>query len=95
VADPDPFNLSRRRLCNPLGRGLGCAAHCCAISVARARAALTATFPRPIRSSPRRATFGAAKSCSLVIFTIRPPDGLSPSDDDYAHRSRPSNGRIT
>ena len=34
-----------RRLCNPLGRSLGCAAHCFAISVARARAALTATFP--------------------------------------------------
>ena len=43
--DPHPFNLSRRRLCNPLGRSLGCAAHCFAISVARARAALTATFP--------------------------------------------------
>ena len=72
-ADHTPFNLSRRRLCNPLGRGLGWAAHCCAISVARARAALTATFPRSIRSSPRRATFGAANSCSLVIFMIRPP----------------------
>ena len=43
--DPHPFNLSWRRLCNPLGRCLGCAAHCFAISVARARAALTATFP--------------------------------------------------
>ena len=39
-----------RRLCNPLGRSLGCAAHCFAISVARARAALTATFPRSIHS---------------------------------------------
>ena len=46
---------------------------CCAISVARARAALTAAFPRSSRSSARRTTFGAAKSCSLVIFTIRPP----------------------
>jgi hypothetical protein len=75
---PTPFNLSRRRLCNPLGRSLGRAAHCCAISVARARAALTATFPRSIRSSPRRATFGAANSCSLVIFMIRPPTARSP-----------------
>ena len=70
---PNPINLSRRRLCNPLGRDLGCTADCCAVSVARARAALTATFPRSSRSSARRASFGAAKSCSLVIFIIRPP----------------------
>ena len=70
---PSPFNLSRRRLCNPLGRSLGCAAHCCAISVARARAALTATLPRSIRSSARRTTVGAPKSRSLVNFMIRPP----------------------
>jgi hypothetical protein len=69
----NPINLSRRRLCNPLGRNLGCTAACCAISVARARAALTATFPRSSRSSARRATFGAAKSRSLVIFIFRPP----------------------
>ena len=68
-----PFNLSRRRLCNPLGRDLRCTADCCAVSVARARAALTATFPRSSLSSARRASFGAAKSCSLVIFIIRPP----------------------
>jgi hypothetical protein len=48
------------------------------ISVARARAALTAAFPRSSRSSARRAIFGAAKSCSLVIFIIRPPTATVP-----------------
>jgi hypothetical protein len=33
-ADSHQFSLSRRRLCNPLGRSLGCGADCCAISVA-------------------------------------------------------------
>ena len=90
-----PLNLSRRRFCNPLGRRLGCAAHCCAISVALARASLTAAFPRPIRSSARRTAVGTAKSCSLVIFMIRPPTARTPSDDsDNAPRSRPSHGRI-
>jgi hypothetical protein len=44
------------------------------ISVARARAALTASIPRSNRALVRRANLGAAKSCSLVIiFMIRPP----------------------
>ena len=72
------IRLSRRRFCNPLGRSLGCAAHCCAISVARARASLTAAFPRSIRSSARRTAVGTAKSCSLVIFMIRPPTARTP-----------------
>ena len=63
------LNLAKRRLCDALGTSLGSAAHCCAISVARVRA----TIPRSNRPLARRATFGAAKSCSLVIFTIRPP----------------------
>ena len=93
-------NLTRRRLCNPLERDLGCAGYCCAVSVARARAALTATFPRSIRSSPRRATSGAAKSCSFVIFMILPPAfGWSPephlTTQNNAPRSRPSHGRST
>ena len=75
---PTPINLSRRRLCNPLGRNLGCTADRSAVSVARARAALTATFPRSSLSSARRASFGAAKSCSLVIFIIRPPTATVP-----------------
>jgi hypothetical protein len=70
---PNPINLSRRRLCNPLGRNLGCTADCCAVSAARARAALTAAIPRSSRALARPASFGAAKSCSLVIFIIRPP----------------------
>ena len=43
------LNLAKRRLCDALGTSLGSAAHCCAISVARVRAALTAAIPR---SSP-------------------------------------------
>ena len=96
---PIPFNLSRRRLCNPLGRSLGCAAHCCAISVARARAALTATLPRSIRSSARRTTVGAPKSRSLVNFMIRPPafgwwSEPHPTNSDNTTRSRPSHGPV-
>jgi hypothetical protein len=81
------LNLAKRRLCNALGTSLGSAAHCCAISVARVRAALTASIPRSNRPLARRATFGAAKSCSLVIFMDPPPDGQSPTDDsNNAHR---------
>jgi hypothetical protein len=68
------LNLAKRRLCDALGTSLGSAAHCCAISVARVRAALTASIPRSNRPLARRANLGAAKSCSLVIiFMIRPP----------------------
>ena len=70
--DSATLNLAKRRLCDALGTSRGCAAHCCAISNARARAALTASIPRSNRPLARRANFGAAKSCSLVIFMIAP-----------------------
>jgi hypothetical protein len=71
--DTDALNLAKRRLCDAVGISFGSAAHCCAISVARVRAALTASIPRSSRPLPRRSNFGAAKSCSLVIiFMIRP-----------------------
>jgi hypothetical protein len=75
--DSANLNLAKRRLCDVLvGTSLGSAAHCCAISVARVRAARTASIPRSNRPLPRRTDFGAAKSCFLVIFfMIRPPDG--------------------
>ena len=86
------LNLAKRRLCDALGTSLGSAAHCCAISVARVRATLTASIPRSNRPLARRATFGAAKSCSLVIiFMIRPPTAQS-GDSNNAHRSRPYHG---
>jgi hypothetical protein len=66
------LNLAKRRLCDALGTSRGCAAPCCAISIARARAAITASIPRSNRPLARRANFGAAKSCSLVIFMIAP-----------------------
>jgi hypothetical protein len=92
---PIPFNLSRRRLCNPLGRSLGCAAHRCAISVARARAALTATLPRSIRSSARRTIIGAPKSRSLVNFMIRPPAfGLRPEPHPTTRITPPDRGLL-
>jgi hypothetical protein len=75
--DSANLNLANRRLCDALGISLGTPPHCCcAISVARVRAALTASIPRSNRPLARRANFGAAKSCSLVIiFMIPPPDG--------------------
>ena len=86
------LNLAKRRLCVALGISLGSSEHCCAISVARVRAALTASIPRSNRPLARRTNFGAAKSCSLVIiFMIRPPDG-SIRQLEYAHRSRPYHG---
>jgi hypothetical protein len=61
-----------------VGGSLGSSAHCLAISIARIRAALTATIPRSNRALARRANLGAAKSCSLVInFMIRPPTAKS------------------
>jgi hypothetical protein len=91
--DSANLNLAKRRLCDALvGTSLGSAAHCCAISVARVRAARTASIPRSNRPLPRRTNFGAAKSCSLVIiFMIRPPTAQS-GESNYAHRSRPYHG---
>ena len=86
------LNLAKRRLCVALGIRLGSSEHCCAISVARVRAALTASIPRSNRPLARRTNFGAAKSCSLVIiFMIRPPTAQS-GDLNDAHRSRPYHG---
>ena len=90
--DSANLNLAKRRLCAALGISLGSSEHCCAISVARVRAARTASIPRSNRPLPRRTNFGAAKSCSLVIiFMIRPPTAQS-SDSNNAHRSRPHHG---
>ena len=86
------LNLAKRRLCVALGISLGSSEHCCAISVARVRAALTASIPRSNRPLARRTNFGAAKSCSLVIiFMIRPPTAQS-GDSNNAQRSRPYHG---
>ena len=90
--DSANLNLAKRRLCAALGISLGSSEHCCAISVARVRAARTASIPRSNRPLPRRTNFGAAKSCSLVIiFMIRPPTAQS-GESNYAHRSRPYHG---
>jgi hypothetical protein len=71
--DSANLNLAKRRLCAALGISLGSSEHCCAISVARVRAALTASIPRSNRPLARRTNFGAAKSCSH--FHDPPPDG--------------------
>jgi hypothetical protein len=71
------LNLAKRRLCDALGIGLTATAFCSAISIARIRAALTASVPRSMRALARRANLGTAKSCSLVIiFMIRPPTAV-------------------
>jgi hypothetical protein len=78
--DSANLNLANRRLCDALGISLGTPTRCCAISVARVRAALTASIPRSNLPLARRANFGAAKSCSLVIiFMIRPPTAKVPA----------------
>jgi hypothetical protein len=90
--DSANLNLAKRRLCAALGISLGSSEHCCAISVARVRAALTASIPRSNRPLARRTNLGAAKSCSFVIiFMIRPPTAQS-GESHYAHRSRPYHG---
>jgi hypothetical protein len=86
--DSANLNLAKRRLCAALGISLGSSEHCCAISVARVRAALTASIPRSNRPLAQRTNFGAAKSCPLVIiFMIR-----QSGESNYAHRSRPYHG---
>ena len=86
--DSANLNLAKRRLCAALGISLGRSEHCCAISVARVRAALTASIPRSNRPLAQRTNFGAAKSCPLVIiFMIR-----QSGESNYAHRSRPYHG---
>ncbi len=85
------LNLAKRRLCDALGTSLGSAAHCCAISVACVRAALTASIPRTIRPA-RRATFGAAKSCIFMNRPRRPEPQpatrITPTDSRPYHGSR-------
>jgi hypothetical protein len=86
------LNLAKRRLCDALGTSLGSAAHCCAISVARVRAALTASIPRSNRPLARRATFGAAKSCIFMNRPRRPEPQpatrITPTDSRPYHGSR-------
>jgi hypothetical protein len=70
----DTLNLAKRRLWAALGISLVCTAFCCATSIARIRAAATASIPRLNRALARRTNLGAAKSCFLVIiFMIHPP----------------------
>jgi hypothetical protein len=65
---------AKRRLCNTVGRIVkGCAADCCVISAARARAATMTNLARSSRALVLCAIFGAAKSCALVNFFMTPP----------------------
>ena len=66
-----PLNLpTTRRLCNTVeGRIVeGWAAHCCAVSAARSRAATMTNLARSSLALVLPALFGAAKSCALVKF---------------------------
>jgi hypothetical protein len=67
--DSANLNLAKRRLCAALGIRLGSSEHCCAISVARVRAALTASIPRSNRPLARRTNLGAAKAAPSSSFS--------------------------
>jgi hypothetical protein len=72
------LNLSaKRRLCDTVGgRGIEGSARCCAISIARSRAAATTNLARPNQSWVLRTLFAGAKNSALVkLFMILPPDG--------------------
>jgi hypothetical protein len=65
-----PLNLpTNRRLCSTVGGRIveGWAAHCCAVSAARSRAATMTNLARSSLALALPALFGAAKSCALVI----------------------------
>jgi hypothetical protein len=64
-----PLNLpTNRRLCSTVGGRIveGWAAHCCAVSAARSRAATMTNLARSSLALVLPALFGAAKSCALV-----------------------------
>jgi hypothetical protein len=71
-----PLNLpTKRRLCSTVGGRIvdGRAAHCCAVSTARSRAATMTNLARSSLALALPALFGAAKSCALVnVFMICP-----------------------
>ena len=82
-----PLNLpTKRRLCRTVGGRIvdGRAAHCCAVSTARSRAATMTNLARSSLALALPALFGAAKSCALVnLFMICPPWSTGdPSPDD-------------
>jgi len=82
-----PLNLpTNRRLCSTVGGRIieGWAAHCCAVSAARSRAATMTNLARSSLALALPALFGAAKSCALVnLFMICPRGRL------VASRQRP------
>ena len=70
-----PLNLpTNRRLCSTVGgRIVEGAAHCCAVSAARSRAATMTNLARSSLALVLPALFGAAKSCALVnVFMTCP-----------------------
>jgi hypothetical protein len=85
VSPPSPsarqdlaLNLSaKRRLCNTVGgRGIEGITRCCAISIARSRAAATTNLVRPNQSWVLRAFFARVTSCALIkVFMICPYGG--------------------
>src|SRR5215813_8655777 len=69
-----PLNLpTNRRLCSTVGGRIveGWAAHCCAVSAARSRAATMTNLARSSLALVLPTLFGAAKSCALVnLFKV-------------------------
>ena len=83
-----PLNLpTKRRLCSTVGGRIvdGWAAHCCAVSTARSRAATMTNLARSSLALALPALFGATKSCALVNRFMICPDGrlvTRPADDN-------------
>ena len=69
------LNLSaKRRLCNTVGkRFIDGTARCCAVSIARSRAAATTNFARSNQSLALRFLFAGAKSFALSMSACLPP----------------------
>jgi hypothetical protein len=90
------LNLSaKRRLCNTVGkRFIDGTARCCAVSIARSRAAATTNFARSNQSLALRFLFAGAKSFALSMSACLPPCRLVTSRPrpNSAPRSRPSHG---
>jgi hypothetical protein len=63
---------TNRRLCSTVGGRIveGWAAHCCAVSAARSRAATMTNLARSSLALVLPALFGAAKSCALVYLCM-------------------------
>jgi hypothetical protein len=85
---------TNRRLCSTVGGRIveGCAAHCCAVSAARSRAATMTNLARSSLAFVLPALFGAARSCALVNLCMICPRWSAIADDESD--SAPDHGHL-